>query len=308
MNKQIHVPVLLQESINYLITDKNGIYIDGTLGLGGHSEEILKKLSKKGQLIGIDQDKKNLEFAKDRLKKYKNFTAIHANFAELKALLQKRKIKEINGLLLDLGLSSPHVDNADRGFSFLQTGPLDMRFDVNSETTAADLLNTLDRQEITDILRNYGEEQKAWKIAGLIIEERRIKTFKDTDDLKNIIAKAYGREKIKGKSVATQSFQALRIAVNNEIEVLEKILDDLPEILAPKARFVCISYHSLEDRIVKHKLKNYSKDIYSDDWRPQLQKKATFKILTKKPFLPSEDEIKENPRSRSAKMRIAEKF
>ncbi len=308
MHKKEHISVLKKEAVNYLITLKEGVYVDGTLGLGGHSEIILQKLSVKGKLIGLDWDQTNLDFAKERLKDFKHrFTAIHANFSSLKALLHKLKIKKINGLLLDLGLSSPHVDEGERGFSFLFDAPLDMRFDLTGDTTAADLLNTLDKQELTDIFRKYGEEEKAWRIAGEILESRVIKPFKTTFDLKDAVSRIYGKEKIKGKSVATKVFQAMRIAVNKEMEELETILDQIPDLLLSGGRFVCISYHSLEDRMVKHKMRDLTKDIYSDDPLPKIEKKALLKIVTKKPILPSEDEVSSNPRSRSAKMRVYEK-
>ena len=300
---------MLKESIEYLITDKQRIYVDGTLGLGGHSEKILEMLEGKGKLIGIDQDEENLNFAKDRLKKFgKKFIPVHDNFSNLKALLQKIKIKKVNGVLLDLGISSPHVDTADRGFSFLREGPLDMRFDTSKNFTAADLLNRYSQKEIFEILKNYGEEPKAWKIATKIFETRRKKSFKSTNDLLEAIVAVYGKEKILGKSVATKTFQALRIAVNDELEVLKQVLDGLPNLISEKGRLVCISYHSLEDRIVKHKLRDMSKDVYEKFPPFQILKEAAFKVLTPHPILPSEAEIQRNPRSRSAKMRAGEKL
>lgn len=302
--------MLLGEAVGNLVTDKGGVYVDGTLGLGGHSEEILKNLTAKGRLIGIDQDNENLDFAKERLKDYgEKFEGVYANFEEIPKVLKNKKIKKINGLLLDLGLSSPHVDDGARGFSFKEEGPLDMRFDKANDFTAADLVNTYSQQEIYEILKNYGEEPKAWWISKAIVERRKLVKFESTEDLRKLICEVYRKEKINGKkSVATQTFQALRIAVNRELEVLENVLKALPDILEKGGRFVCITYHSLEDRIVKNYLRDFSKDQYTEDLIQELICKASFKLVTKKPICPSDKEMYDNPRSRSAKMRVAERI
>lgn len=309
MHKKKHISVLLKEAVENLVQNRQGIYVDGTLGLGGHSEEILSRLSEEGKVIGLDWDLINLNFAKERLKKYGDqFEAYNINFSDSLDLLKTCKIGAVDGVLLDLGLSSPHVDESDRGFSFLHTGPLDMRFDLSRPITAADIVNKSDRQALTDIFRTLGEEKKAWHIAGEIVENRELKPYETTDDLKESIYKIYKREKIKGKSVATQVFQALRMAVNDELIELKKILENMPNLLKKGGRLVCISYHSLEDRMVKHMMREYCQDKYTDELRPQIQELASFKMINKKPILPSESEIEQNPRSRSAKMRVYERL
>ena len=291
----MHKSVLLNEAINLLNINKNNVYVDCTLGLGGHSAEILKRLNGSGILIGIEQDESILEIAKDNLKNFRNCYLFHANFLQLPEILQTLKIGKISGgILLDLGVNSIHFDKSERGFSFKSAGPLDMRMDTSQPLTAYKIINTYKEPDLADIIYKYGEERHARKIAKAIIHNRSKAPIQTTGELANIIFNCYryitNRSYFK-TNPATKTFQALRIEVNKELENLEKFLCFIPELLFPHSRLIVISFHSLEDRITKNFLKN----------------NREFKILTKKPITPSSDEIKSNPRSRSAKLRAAEK-
>ncbi len=289
-----HTPVLANQVIEILNPKPGKIFIDATLGLGGHSEALLKEMHGEGSLYGLEADERNLELAKERLGAYKNVHYIHDNFENLEKYEER-----IDGILFDLGLSSPHVEDANRGFSFQHEGPLDMRFDTRQTITAADIINTYPLENLIFIFQNYGEEKHSKKLANEIIQYRKHGKFTTTTQLKDFIARAAGfvhPEKCYFKRhPATRVFQALRIATNREIEVLEKGLGKALNILSPQGKLIVISYHSLEDRIVKNLFRN--------------QKKAgSIKILTKKPVTPTQEEIKENRRSRSAKLRAAEKL
>jgi 16S rRNA (cytosine1402-N4)-methyltransferase len=301
-----HKPVLLMETIKYL-SPIEGIFVDATIGLGGHAEAILNS-SEKINLIGIDQDKQAIKIAEQRLKKFGNKVRIfHANFADLKAILNQLGIEKIEGILADLGVSSLQLDDESRGFSFRFDAQLDMRMNPDAQTkTAADLLKTLSEEEIAELLFRYGEEKFARQIAKKIVMEREAGRFIETTfELAKLVEKVVGGRKHKRIHPATRTFQALRIAVNRELEVLEKFIFDAVDVLRKNGRFVIISFHSLEDRLVKSSfLKLSGKCQCSKDF-PECVcgAKKLVEVLTRKPVIPSENEKKENPRSRSAKLR-----
>lgn len=289
---KLHKPVLLKEAINVL-NPKEGIIIDGTLGLGGHAEAILN--NSKVSILGIDKDGEALELAKENLKKFKDRIIFkQGNFGNLKEITREYNyLGKVNGIILDLGVSSIQLDRANKGFSFKDRGPLDMRMDKNQTLTAGEIVNSWPKEKLYEIIRNYGEERLAGRISKAIFERRREKKFQATDELaefiKNIVPKKYAHSKL---HPATRTFQALRIAVNDELENLKKALKDSYEVLENQGKIAVISFHSLEDRIVKRFFKEMAKESY-------------FKILTKKPIIPTEEEIMENVRARSAKLRAA---
>ncbi len=291
----IHIPVLLKEVLQYLGLKENGIYVDCTVGEGGHSEQILKNIGEKGFLLGLDKDGELLDVAEKRLSKIsKNFALINDDFLNLSSHLSRLKINKADGILFDFGISSFQLENFSRGFSFRNNGPLDMRFNLSSLLTCEELVNGSDYESLYNILKNFGEERRASLIARRIIQKRKEKRIKTTFELAEMVSKALGRGK--GKiNPATRTFQAFRIAVNREIESIEKVLPQIPDLLADGGRVCAISYHSLEDRLVKRAFKAE-------------KEKGTLKIITKKPVRPSYDEIRGNPRSRSAKLRAAEKI
>ncbi|MFC1750953.1 16S rRNA (cytosine(1402)-N(4))-methyltransferase RsmH [Pseudomonadota bacterium] len=302
-----HTPVLLDEVLTNLELKGKRIVVDATVGLAGHSKEIVEKLPKNGKLVAFDADKEHVKEAKKRLKKYKDrVTVIHSNFKNLAEEIGKLKLRGIDAILFDLGLASPHVDNPERGFSFLQEGPLDMRFDIKQDFTAADIINTYTEKELIRIFQQYGEERFARKIAREILVRRKKRKFKTTKDLSKVIEKLIKRQ---GRiHPATRVFQALRIEVNGELDVLQEALKQSVELLRKGGRIEVISYHSLEDRIVKRFFKEQALDYINfpeEDTTTKLT--PTLKIVTKKPITPSDKEISENPRSRSAKLRVAEK-
>ena len=287
----IHTPVLLEEAIRFLAPIDNGIYVDSTLGLGGHTEKILQACSPTGQVIGFEWDASALDLAQKRLKPFgKRFLALHRNYTETREGLAEMNIQKVDGLLLDLGVSSLQFDSAARGFSFQADGPLDMRMDNRTRLTAEKIINSFNKEDLADIFYYYGEERQARRIAAYIVEERAHKRISTTSHLSRIIAQAVPKKfQPKKIHVATKVFQALRIAVNKELDNLTSILDSITQILKPGARVCVITFHSLEDRLVKWKFRD----------NPLLH------ILTKKPVIPSAEEIKINPRARSAKLRAA---
>lgn len=295
-----HETVLLNESIEYLNIKPNGIYVDGTLGGGGHSELILKKLEQ-GHLFAFDQDEYAIKKASKRLENYSNKTIIYSNFSNIKEELLKRNIKKVDGILLDLGMSSFQIDDESRGFTYLKDTNLDMRMNSNQTLTAKEILNTYSKEELSTIFFKYGDEENSFKITNEIIKNRPLNT---TFDLVNICDKV--NYKRKGHS-AKKVFQALRIAVNDELKVLELLLEQSLGLLNPEGRLVIITFHSLEDRIVKHFYKdNSSIDIPKNIPIINLPKPA-LKIITRKPILPSKEELENNSRSKSAKLRVAQK-
>lgn len=310
----LHIPVLLNEVIQYLNPQPNQHFIDATVGGGGHAEKILELTSPKGKLLGFDLDSEALKIAQKRLKKFKNrFSLYQENFTQTQKYADEQpKIRKFNGFLLDLGVSSLQLRSESRGFSFQTTGPLNMRFsDKNQGLTAADILNRWPEREIRRILKDYGEERLSKKIAQEIVKKRKKEKFKNTKQLVEIIKSVY-RNKPKPKKIhyATKTFQALRIAVNDELDNLRRILPQALELLQPKGRLVVISFHSLEDRIVKQFFKQESKDCLCPEEFPvcRCNHKKQLHILTKKVITPSGKELKQNYRARSAKLRAAEKL
>ncbi len=293
--KVFHVPVLLDEVLQHLSLKKDGIYIDCTIGEGGHSEAILENIGETGLLIGLDKDKKALNIAEERLSRIsRNFILINSDFLNLSFHLKRLKIDKVEGILFDFGVSSLQIEDLSRGFSFKNNGPLDMRFDVSSPLTCEELINQAPYLELCRILKDFGEERRASLIARNIVRKREEKRINTTFELSELASKTLGRGK--GKiDPATRTFQAFRIAVNREIESIEKILPQIPNFLKEKGKVCAISYHSLEDRLVK--------------WGFRAAKEnGILKIITKKPIRSSPEEIFKNPRSRSAKLRVAEKI
>lgn len=305
-----HQPVLVEEVIEALNIKEGGMYLDGTVGYGGHAEAILKAGKGSLKYIGLDRDKAALETTEGRLKKYKNVVLLHASYNDVLSVAEEEDIELLDGILLDLGASSPQFDEAQRGFSFQKDGPLDMRFDVSRGITAAEVLNTYQKDKLAKILREYGEEKYAGKIAASVEMYRKKKQFKATSELKTLIEHVIPR-RFWQKNIhpATRTFQALRIEVNNELGELEEALPKLISMLAPGGRIAVISFHSLEDRIVKRAFKLAAKECVCPKEFPvcRCDKKITARIITKKPIRPTKTEIKNNVRSRSAKLRVAER-
>ncbi len=287
----IHTPVLLEETIRFLDPVAGGIYIDGTLGLGGHAEKILQTCEPSGRVIGFEWDASALELARKRLAPFgERFYALNRNYSEIMAGLTETGIDKVDGLFLDLGVSSLQFDSGERGFSYQADGPLDMRMDKRGDVTAEEIINNCSKEELADIFYYYGEERQARRIAAHIVTERNRTRITTTSQLARIVAGAVPRKFQPRKiHVATKVFQALRIAVNKELDNLAEILDSLATILKPGGRVCIISFHSLEDRLVKRKFKD----------NPELH------VLTKKPVIPGAEEIRMNPRARSAKLRAA---
>lgn len=301
-----HKPVFLEKCIEFLNIREDGFYADGTLGGGGHSAEILKRLGPDGRLFAFDKDLTAINYCRekftDELVKGEKSRIILLN-ESFGGACNIKKEKKIDGLLLDLGVSSRQLDDSSRGFSYRFDSPLNLRFASNG-MTAEELLNTADEVKIANILRSYGEEPFAEKIARRIVEMRRAFPLHSTIDLKNAVADSVPASLL-FKSLS-RTFQAVRIAVNDELEVLQYTLANIMPKMAQGARIVVISYHSLEDRIVKDCFREFSKKKFSDDPIPQLLRAPIIKILTPKPIEPDEDYIRHNPRSRSAKLRVAE--
>jgi 16S rRNA (cytosine1402-N4)-methyltransferase len=308
----IHQSVLLTETVELLAPERGGTFVDCTLGLGGHSELILQK-SPKTRVIGIDQDLQAIEFAKKRLEKFgERFQVFHANFSELETVLQKAQIEKADGILADLGVSSLQLDSETRGFSFRFDAPLDMRMNPNSETeTVAELLETLSEFEIARIIYEYGEERFSRRIARRIVERRANgKSPNTTKELADLVYGVVPRKKKDKIHPATKTFQALRIAVNSELEILEDFLRTAIDNLEKDGRLAIISFHSLEDRIVKRTMQKLSGKCECPPKFPicvcGAEKKV--EILTRKPIVPQDFEIETNPRARSAKLRACQRL
>lgn len=306
-----HYSVMLEECIEGLNIKEDGIYVDGTLGGGGHSFEIAKRL-KNGKLICIDQDTDAINASKKRLEKYVDkIIFVKNNFSDIKNILDNLNIEKIDGMMMDLGVSSFQLDCKERGFSYNTDAPLDMRMDKESEKTAHDVINNYTKEELSRIIKNYGEENFASKIAEYIVTARNIKEIRTTGELVEIIKNAIpAKARRNGPHPAKRTFQAIRIEVNNELNVIDKTIFDTEPYLNKGGRLVIISFHSLEDRIVKNSFKELAKGCECPKDFPVCVcgKTPKVKIVTKKPLLPSEKEISENPRSRSAKVRICEKL
>ena len=307
-----HIPVLLKESIEGLAIHDGGIYVDCTVGGAGHSSEILKRIKSNGHLYGFDQDAVAIETARARLSKISpQFTLIHTNFRNMKQELKARGIRKVDGILFDLGVSSYQFDNGDRGFSYNHDAVLDMRMDKIQEFNAYTLVNTLSEKDIVEILFKYGEEKFAKQIAKKIIDFRKEKPLTTTFELVDVIKSAIPASKRKdGGHPAKRTFQALRVAVNDELNVLRNALSDALELLNSNGRVCVITFQSLEDRIVKEKFKEASS---GPTWKRGMpitldEAKAEFKLITKHPIIASDNELEKNNRSHSAKLRIIEKI
>lgn len=306
-----HVSVLLNETVNSLCIKPDGIYVDGTLGGGGHSFEIASKLSKRGRLIGIDRDEDALAAAKKRLSVFDNVTYVHDNFSNIKEILKNEGIDRIDGAVVDLGVSSYQLDCSERGFSYMEDAPLDMRMDRSSGFTAHNVVNTYSQEELSRIFFEYGEEKFSKKIAKLIIEHRNQKSIDTTLELVEIIKKAIPEKlRQKGSHPAKRVFQAIRIEVNSELDPLKKSLSDFFDCLSSGGRLAVITFHSLEDRIAKKTFQSFTGGCTCPKDFPicVCGNKPTGKVITNKPILPSDDEITYNKRSKSAKLRVCEKF
>ena len=302
-----HIPVLLEECIEGLNIKKNGIYVDGTLGGAGHSLQIAKKLENTGKLIGIDRDEVAIQKAKDTLREFNNVIYVQDNHDNIKEILNKLNIEKVDGILLDLGVSSYQIDEETRGFSYIKTTPLDMRMDKTQELTAEIVINTYPEEKLSEIIYKYGEEKFSRQIAKKICEYSKKKKIETTKELVEIIEKCVPHQK-QGHP-AKRTFQAIRIEVNNEIEPLYNTVMNSIDCLNTEGRLCIITFHSLEDRAVKQA---YADCLGKCTCPPDLPycvcgKKAKGKIITKKPILPTEEEMNKNSRSKSAKLRIFEK-
>ncbi len=307
-----HQPVLINEAIKYLCHIPGGIYADGTVGSAGHSLVIGNFLKEKGHLICLDRDPDAIRLSQDRLAFLgDSVSVLKANYADLDKIIKDLGIEALNGALLDLGMSSFHLDKSGRGFSFNKDEPLDMRMDPDEENTAYDLVNNLAPQDLEKILRNYGEERKAKRIARAIVQSREKKPIETSFHLVSVISSALpASHRFRAKHPATRTFQALRIAVNKELQNIETFLGKIPTLLAKGGRLVIISYHSLEDRLVKQAMVNWEKDCTCPPDFPLCvcEKTSLFRRLVKKGIKPSPGEIKTNPRARSAILRAAERI
>lgn len=309
MNTEYHEPVLVSEVCEYLVTSHDGIYVDATTGGGGHTKAILETVSQSARIICFDRDSDAIDESKRKLqKRITQVTFINDVFGNLQNRLRQLSIDKINGILFDLGVSSFQINNVARGFAYQQEAKLDMRMDMRSGITGADVLRTYKEQELADIFFYYGEERKARQIARKVVEERNKKPITTSTELAGTVRAIVGERHLV-KSLA-RIFQALRIEINAELDQLSKALEQTTDMLHTGGRLVVISYHSLEDRIVKHFMKQRSaKRIRSEDpfARHDIEVDPDFRIVTKKPVLPQPDEQRRNPRSRSAKLRAAER-
>ena len=305
----MHVPVLLNETLELLVTNPAGTYIDGTLGRGGHAMEILKRLLPEGRLIGLDRDAEAIEQTKEILKPFgEKVNRIHGNFADMKELCGQIGVTEVDGVLLDLGVSSPQFDVAERGFSFSKDGPLDMRMDRTKGRTAADLVNEDDEETLANLIYRLGEDRDSRRIARAIVLERQHGRIERTLKLAEIVERAKGGRR-GAIHPATQTFQALRMAVNTEMESLEAGLKAGLSMLREGGRMAVITFHSLEDRPVKEFFKRHTvkRESLQQGGEKLVYDEPAVRLLTKKPLTASKQELADNPRSRSAKLRAAER-
>lgn len=305
-----HITVLLDEAVRELVQDPDGFYIDGTFGRGGHSALVLEQLSETGQLMAIDKDPEAIRHAHERFAEEPRFSIEHGSFAQLQSFVEQRGLMgKVNGVLLDLGVSSPQLDDPERGFSFLNDGPLDMRMDTTSGESAADWVNRASETEIADVLFQYGEERFSRRMAKAVVTERALEPITTTARLARIIAEANPRWE-KGKNPATRAFQGIRIHVNRELADVEACLDQALEVLAPGGRLVVISFHSLEDRIVKRFIRRHVKgDEHLPPGVPVTDEMLKRRLKSAgKAMRAGKDELNRNPRARSAVMRAAIKL
>ncbi|HEJ83606.1 MAG TPA: 16S rRNA (cytosine(1402)-N(4))-methyltransferase RsmH [Desulfobacteraceae bacterium] len=306
-----HTPVLVEEVVNHLVHLPEGTYVDGTAGAGGHSEAILNRLAGKGHLICLDRDPDAVNLCRRRLAGFGNVCIIRANFADLADVLKDLGLKGVDGILLDLGMSSYQLEKSGRGFSFSRGEPLDMRMNPESEITAGDLVNGLPARDLEKVLREYGEEKKARWIVRAIVRAREKGPIESASQLAAIIEAAYPKSRRQRfRHPATRSFQALRIAVNRELQSLDTFLDKIPSLLTAGGRLVVLSYHSLEDRRVKQAMAGWEQACTCPPDFPQCVcgKTPVFRRLFKKGLKPGQEELETNPRARSAVMRAAERI
>ncbi len=310
MEKKEHISVLLDECIDNLNINPSGVYVDGTLGLGGHSKQIVSKLTD-GKLICIDKDQSAIDYASELLKDYADrLVFVHDDFRNTAEVLRELGYTGVNGMLFDLGVSSPQLDEAERGFSYMQDAPLDMRMDRSSSLTAYDIVNGYAEDELVRILFEFGEEKFARRIASAIVREREAAPIPSTSALVDIIKKALPAPALREKQhPAKRTFQAIRIAVNDELSAISDMMNTAPDLLAIGGRLCVISFHSLEDRIVKNKINARENGCTCPREAPVCTCGfvRTLKSVSRKPILPTEEEIDENPRARSAKLRVAER-
>jgi len=305
-----HVSVLLDECIESLNIKKDGIYVDCTLGGAGHSYEICKILSSAGRLIGIDQDLAAIKAAKERLKEFNNVTYVHDNFYNIKEILETLNIEKVDGILMDLGVSSYQLDEPQRGFSYMHDAPLDMRMDTESDFSAYNVINEYPEADLRQLMWDYGEEKFARKIAAIIVERRAIKPISTTFELVDIIKAAIPARFRRDGHPGKRTFQAVRIEVNKELKVIEKTIEDGVDKLNTEGRIAIITFHSLEDRIVKIKFRDLQNPCKCPKELPicVCGKKSIAKVVNKKPIEATKGELEKNPRSRSAKLRVSQKI
>lgn len=306
-----HVTVLLDETVDAVVTDPSGKYVDCTLGGAGHSKRVFTKLAATGKLICFDQDALAIDHAKEIFGEDERVTLVNRNFEYLEETLKTLDLLPVNGILFDLGVSSPQLDEAERGFSYMQDAPLDMRMDPSSSLTAREIVNTWAEKDLAQLIWKYGEEKWSKRIAQFIVQARKEKPLETTGDLVQAIKAAVpAAVRRSGPHPAKRTFQAIRIAVNDELGVLDRVLDQALRCLDHGGRIAVITFHSLEDRIVKDRMKSWLGRCTCPPELPicRCNAMALAKVLTRKPILPSEEEVEQNPRSRSAKLRVAEKL
>ena len=305
-----HKPVLLDETIEYLNCKEDGIYVDGTLGRGGHTAALLENIEDEGLVISLDRDLEAIEAVKESIES-SNLILEHANYINIGEVLEKHDIDKVDGMIFDLGVSSPQLDNSNRGFSYQKNGPLDMRMNRDQKLTAADIVNKYRKEKIEEIIYDYGEDNWASRIAEFIVAYRKKKKIETTFELVDIIKAAIpASARRSGGHPARRTFQALRIATNNELNQLEDMITGAVEQLKSGGRICIISFHSLEDRIVKHKFRELASDCVCPPEIPvcMCDKESIVKVITKSPIRATEEEVEENYRARSAKLRVAEKI
>lgn len=309
-----HKPIMLDECLEFLNIRSDGVYIDGTLGGAGHSSEILRRLGPKGLLIGIDQDRNAIEAATRKLESIDTqgqFIVVHTNFENIREVIKTQQMKAVDGILLDIGVSSHQLDEGERGFSYQQDAPLDMRMNKGQEVDAAHVVNRYSKEQLTAVIRDYGEEKWAARIAEFIVKARETQKIKTTGELVDIIKAAIpAAARREGPHPAKRTFQAIRIEVNRELEVLENVLKEMTELLNPGGRMAVITFHSLEDRIVKKAFSEKAQGCTCPGDFPKCVcgKVPTVRVVTRKPVTASQTELEANPRARSAKLRVAEKL